>query len=294
MYGLLEDLGLEDMVDHGEEIGARCPGHPTREDHPRHWFINKVNNRHHCFACGYKGSITTLVMDQTDLDMWEAIRYIREHGVDIAALTSFDAPVEVEIPERATLDEKYRAFSAPPDRALRHRKISAETAQKFGIRWDAELNEWILPIHGPDGDLWGWQRKSNDYVLVYPNRTKKKETLFGYCNGTGGIIVVESPLDVAYLNELGHEAVAIYGSHMSTQQVRLLLNNYSTLILALDNDDAGINETRRLLDDGITKRIPTYVINYGNLPKGIDPGAMTQVEVDAALKRSIFAPYWNG
>ena len=59
------------------------------------------------------------------------------------------------------------------------------------------------------------------------------------------IVVVESPLDAARLYSLGYPAMALAGSK-TTETQEQLLSGFDRVIFALDNDTAGVNESKRL------------------------------------------------
>ena len=62
------DIPLEDIVDRGNEIGARCPMHERRtgerEQRPNHWSINKESLKFWCFSCKYGGWLPRLLIDK--------------------------------------------------------------------------------------------------------------------------------------------------------------------------------------------------------------------------------------
>lgn len=293
---MLDYLGLEDIIDRGDEISARCPQHEkrtgVRENRPRHWSINKRSLRHNCFSCGYKGGIHRLVADVTGKSLWDVSRIIRSFGVNLDSITNFKDVAPIPLPNRLLPEVEIQRFDLPPDRALRRRHFNVETATYFGIRWDTEMQEWILPIYGPDGELWGWQRKHSQYVLNHPPRVHKSETLFGINVLVGDtVLLVESPLDVPYLHELGYVALASFGDNASRNQLNLIRDRCDHLILALDNDRAGIKATWRVLQESrIHRHIDTQILNYAGI-RAKDPGEMTPKEVNKAVLNATAAAY---
>lgn len=77
------------------------------------------------------------------------------------------------------------------------------------------------------------------------------------------IFVVEGEIDAMSIIEVGGEAIAIG----STGNVRMLISLLEVkkpskpLIIALDNDDAGYNASKTLVDALRTREIPFYVYN---------------------------------
>jgi DNA primase len=303
LVDLLLYLPLEDIEDRGgKEITARCPAHEQRtgrrEQRPRHWSINRLTGAHHCFSCGYKGSLVRLVMDMTSLGLWDAQGLIHQFGVDTTGNTQ---PV-LDLDRLANaltavegLDDDYGAFVDPPRRALRHRGIDPEVCRHFGVRWDPEEPCWILPIRSAKGTLWGWQRKRiKDIPLNHPAGVRTGLTLFGLDLLPNGhqVVLVESPLDVLVVHQRGHRALASFGAGVTEAQLRLIRERTDSVILALDNDVAGRQATEGMLFD-LPVRFPDLrVINYRHCPDAKDPGEMSPDELELALVRAVPATTW--
>jgi len=288
MDRLLEHLGLEDIRPLGNEIGARCPKHPTRESKPDNWSINRLTGAHHCFACGYSGSLITLVMDMTGQSLWLAHQTIREFEVELT-------DVEPEpVVDRTTVLQAYERFGEPPQRAVERRKLTMPALQTYGVRWDATELAWVFPIRSPHGTLWGYQIKAAEFVRNRPPGIKKSQTLFGLDVLKGPVprlTVVESPLDAVYLYSLGYPAVATFGANVSDAQLRLLIEYAESIVLALDNDQAGLVEMRRILRLKWHHRMPFVIFNYEVTP-GKDPGEATPEQVHAGHLAAVIASFW--
>jgi DNA primase len=287
---LLEHIGVEDIRSLGEEVQARCPLHEKRtgerERRPDHWSINRNSGAHHCFSCEYSGSLTRLIMDVAGVGMWEAHQMIRRFDVD---LTDTEAPWEP--PVSMTVESRLDEFGAPPSRALERRHLTPEVCERYQLRWDYEEAAWVIPIFSPGGDKWGWQSKGVE-IRNHPPGIKKGRTLFGLdVLRSDRAVLVESPLDAAYLDTLSVPAVAAFGCQISDMQMKLLVERLDTLILALDNDKAGVRETRRLLEEKWHHRLPLYVFNYAGM-KGKDPGELTPPEVLKGLETAELAAFW--
>jgi len=270
MSRALSDLGVDPTGVRGTEIVARCPGHESmigRPDRtPGSWSISTTTGEHYCFSCGFRGSFVSLAAHMLgrsvdNASMWVAQRGVRslkeKHDTD-----SSGAPVEEEY--RPTVEEASLVFySQPPLKELERRKISPEASCHYGILWDEENREWILPIRDPRGVLWGWQRKGNNRVLNYPRGIRKGETLFGLSVlDSDTVVLVESPLDAARVRSAGvRGAVASFGSHARRDQLTLLVSHARAgkLILAMDNDDAGWSSVWNICQDiGAEKRVRVF------------------------------------
>lgn len=289
---LLEHLGIEDIRPMGVEVQARCPMHErrtgAREHQPDNWSVNRVTGKHHCFSCGYQGSLVRLVVDISKMGLWEAHRIIREFGAEVNAEEREWEPRTVEV------SDALAKYVKPPQRALDSRHLTPESADAFGLRWDLEDSAWVLPITGPGGEPWGYQLKSDEYVRNRPPGVKKSRTLFGLHVLVGPtVILVESPLDACYLHSLGFPAVASFGANVSDIQMRLLMDRCDKIVLALDNDSAGIGEMRRLIDQHWHHRkISMAVFDYRRKSRK-DPGECSALEVRIGVERATMAAWWQ-
>jgi DNA primase len=287
---LLEHLGIEDIRSLGDEVQARCPMHEQRtgerEYRPDHWSINRHSGAHHCFSCEYSGSLTRLIMDLGRVGLWEAHQMIRRFDVDLS-----DSEAPWEPPIGMMIESRLEDFGPPPHRALERRHLTPEAVARYQLRWNCEESAWVIPIFSPSGEKWGWQTKGAE-IRNHPPGIKKGRTLFGLnVLHTSRALLVESPLDVAYLDTLGVPAVAAFGCQVSDQQLRLLIERCDSLVLALDNDKAGIAETRRLVKEQWHHRILMEVFNYQGLG-GKDPGELSPAEVHRGLDAAMLASLW--
>lgn len=291
---LLEHIGVEDIHPHESEVTARCPRHEERtgqrEHHPRHWSVNRSTGRHHCFSCAYGGSLIKLIVDVGNVGMWDA--YLLLHRYDVV-LEEPTATVWVPPVSAVELRGQLLAFGDPPVRAMERRRLTPELVNRFGVRWNYEDPSWIFPIFGPDGDLWGWQSKNPEGVRNKPPGIKKSLTLFGLnvLRSDVSVALVESPLDALYLDALGYPAVSSFGAGVSDAQMRLVIERFDEVVLALDNDEAGRNETRRLLRAKWHHRLPTLVFNYKSIA-GKDPGECRPEEIKQAMDDATLATFW--
>jgi len=287
---LLEHIGVEDIRSLGVEVRGRCPMHEKRtgerEHRPDHWSINRRTGAHHCFSCEYSGSLTRLIMDVAQTNLWDAHRLIREFDVNLSDDEAPWAP-----PVGMVIESRLAEFGPVPPRALERRRLTPEVCDRYQLRWDYEEAAWVIPIFSPSGEKWGWQTKGTE-IRNHPPGIKKGRTLFGLdMLRSDQAVLVESPLDVAYLDTLDVPAVAGFGCQISAMQMKLLVERCDSLVLALDDDRAGIAETRRLLREQWHHRIPMTVFNYQGLD-GKDPGELSPLEVRKGLSAAVLASFW--
>ena len=265
---VLRELGIS-YKDMGGEAVARCPAHD--DSHPS-WSCNLRTGAHHCFSCGFAGSLAGLASYVLDLPYPEAVLWVnaRAGAARVTAWREDQALREVNFsPAYMKLSEASLAlFTDPPGKEIWARNTTLDDCQDFGILWSPDTEDWIFPIRDPyNNELWGWQRKSarERRYRNYPAGVRKSETLFGlgsFAHGSTAILV-ESPVDCAVLATCGiRGGLASYGVQVSNKQLSLVHRLASDLVLALDNDHDGIRETDRIMHE--YNLLPVRAFDYGD------------------------------
>jgi hypothetical protein len=270
LTAVLEDLGVDVHKQSGDEINGACPVHELlkgRASQGYHWYINVDSGLWQCFTCGGRGNLQYLVSLLTgDTAAISSVnRYLIENAME-RAMSAGDEEEEVLVPE---VDwAAYAAFEPLPSRICNLRNLDPEVARRFGVRWDPAVKAMVLPILSPQGELMGWQAKKQGWVRNQPVGVHKGDTLFGIERARETTaILLESPLDVVRFHSVidsGVSAVSSFGANMSKAQIDLLVEHFDKLIIALDNDAAGVDETNMLLGWGGTprqrrrRRLPTF------------------------------------
>lgn len=293
MEQVLRRLNIEPVNARGSEVLALCPGHKEitgKEDRSPSWWINAETGAHICFSCGFKGSLFSLIatvqgykdpngfLDYADAKDW---LYLSFDNIQIGmAEEEEQEPVFKEV--TLITESRLALFTYPPQHALTARGFTIQAAEKHQLLWDTVHSNWISVIRDPySNKLLGWQEKgfSRRYFRNYPVGVEKSTTLFGYNRYTGGrMIVVESPLDVVRLESIGVTgAVSTYGSMISNTQLELI-KGADEILFALDNDESGLNSSRRMLEQPFEARY----FNYGHTDMK-DVGAMSRLEILTGL-----------
>lgn len=240
----------------------------------RHTFV------HHCFSCGYAGTLTGLLIDLQGYAPDDI-----ETMVKASTLASNIKKIEQkqEEPERraATEWEMANVLTDVPERLLSLRHLSLEAANTYGVRWDSTLRSWVLPIRDPQGTLLGAQYRQKGNVLNLPQGLEKSVTLFGFCEMRhhNRVALVESPLDAVRLYGLGIPAVSSFGAWVSPTQVELLARNFTSVVMMLDNDKAGKEATAHTAE--ALRRRGTVAIPFSY--RGMDAKDPGDVEDDSML-----------
>ena len=291
---VLKSLGVDIRRAEGREISGRCPVHKRvtgREDGSPSWSMSAETGLWICFSCGARGTLSTLVSELTGEP--DAIMAVHHFLIDrnLERLTS-----EVEVVKKKPEVDwiSFSKFGSAPDSELRKRAIDPDQARMHGIRWDTERDAWIIPIVNQFGDLQGWQTKARDWVRNFPVGVKKSESLFGIERFKGGTaILVESPLDVVRFASVFDkpQALATFGAAVSAKQIGLLASVADKVIIAMDNDDAGKQSSKKFFKSLPYFRKGVWWWDYsGTTAKDI--GDMTNDEIELGLLNSSQMPNW--
>ena len=303
-------LGIEVNQRNSELLGL-CPMHLERtgrpDSHPS-WSMNSETGVHHCFSCGYRGTLLTLVAEIKEfntqwgrLDFDQAKEWLRsniEVNFDLLAKQLEEAKnsyVPIQRPIEMS-EARLAVFVEPPQWALEARDLTAEACAKHSVLWDAQPQGWITPIRNADNNkLMGWQEKGqvNRYFRNRPTGVQKSKTLFGLDVWSGGtMIIVESPLDVVKLSSLGIDGgVSTFGASISQDQVDLM-RKADKLIIAFDNpkiDAAGMKASKDMLERSKKEGLECFFFQYDGDVKDI--GDMTKEQAIIGIenaKHSVF------
>lgn len=295
----LEELGVTvTRLIHGE-AWAICPGHLSRtgekNNRANKWSVNIESGEHSCFSCGFRGSFVYLVMEVKGYDRHDAEQWVRSRGGISRLRRSLAAANDRIEPEpwvQPWNESRLAFFSSPPYSALDGRRVSAGAVKHYGVLWDEEAGNWILPIRDPEtGVLLGYQEKGPGWFSNKPARVPKSETLFGLdCFRGTTAILLESPLDCLRLHTAGLDgAVSSFGVQVSNKQLELLFDVAEIVIFALDNDEAGHNKMWELRNRYLSSGKRIKFINYSHIPHAKDLG--TEGVTDKDIQTAVLTAY---
>lgn len=190
--------------------------------------------------------------------------------------------------------ERFFEFERVSDKRAYAKWLDPDAVYRHGVRWNSKNKAWAIPIISPLGKLEGWQEKRRDWVRNFPVGVEKSKTLFGierFHSRTA--ILVESPLDVVRFAMVFDrpQALASFGAHVSEDQMHLLTHAADTVVVAMDNDEAGIESSKRLYKKMSTPRSGLRWWNYSNT-NAKDIGDMTDDEIRFGLTNATVVPPW--
>ena len=297
LVAVLERLGVGITTVGDTEVGGRCPVHHLtvgKEDRSPSWSMNLYSGLWICYSCGAKGNLPQLVLQLTDSS--DEALLVNEYIIS-SGLERLKAGLSDPVEAMPSVDlSTYRKFVPVPEQLLEYRRMDPEVAQRFGIRWDPQPRHWIVPIVSQYGDLWGWQAKGKDYFRNVPTGVPKSRTLFGIERFKAQVaVLVESPLDVVRMSSLRPglltHGLASFGAHVSAEQLNLLVRVADTIVVALDNDEAGIAAAQRVFDSCPRPRGGINFLRYEHT-NAKDIGDMTDDELEEALTGVSALPWW--
>lgn len=302
VLGALEDLGIEVSRITEEEAWAICPGHPARLGRTNHrpdkWSVNIKTGQHSCFSCGFRGSFVYLVQEVKGYDRHDAAQWVRSRGGIqglrriLADSQGRSSDLERDSGIRPWNEARLALFDDPPDSARLDRRISAGAVKYYGVLWNTEQNNWILPIRDPDtGSLWGLQEKGEGWFDNRPAKVKKSETLFGIdrFNNTTAVLL-ESPLDCLRLYTASvFGGVSSFGVNVSDVQFDILFDKAETIVFALDNDTVGLKKMWDIRNRYLNSGRQIKFADYSHIPWAKDLG--TEGVTDEDIRKSIQNAY---
>lgn len=315
VHQVLLRLGI-DTAHRGKENVGLCPMHLERtgkQDHNPSWSVNSYTGVHHCFSCGYKGTLLTLVAEVLEfktewdrLDLEAAKQWLQSNvEVDLDLLVAELEKMRetyITLPKPVEMSEARLAlFTTPPQWALDARGLRESDSNRCGILWDPKQENWISTIRNAHSyTLMGWQEKGQKtrYFRNRPTGVAKSSTLFAIDKWDGiTMIVVESPLDVPKLMqspdvENMQFGVATYGAAVSEAQFSLF-RAAERLIFAFDNarlDAAGEKAAKDLLARTKKEGMECSFFNYGD-SGAKDIGDMSADQISWGLRNAKHCVY---
>ncbi len=232
-------------------------------------------------------------MHITHKSYFEAARFIESAKVETDIVDAIDKVLEKD-PEYVPFDEilikrlNNQALESP--RAVRYfegRRISKASMEKFSLGYSENQDMITIPINDPTGRMFvGFVARSVE-GKDFKNTPKlpKSKVLFNLHRAKvyDSVYVVESSFDAIRLDQCGISSVATLGSNVSKSQVELLTKNFNNVIVVPDNDDAGADMARRIVEKmgprASAVRLPDRFKDIGDMTDS-DINKLTEITKD--------------
>ena len=269
-----EDTGLlRDVNELETDIMCTCPIHKGGMEQTPSLGINKESGVVHCFTCGYKGDIVTLVSDCYDISYSQAYRKLVGHFI-----YSGGRVLDIGI-DRGTEQSNYIPYSsiapyinvnAPAWNYLQGRGVDANKLHNiFPVGYDKMTNSVVFYVRDLKNRYIGSKTRSIQGKR-FANATGAKKSTYLYgayellqsaWQPEDPVWICESEIDALTVWSRGGYAVAIGGSHISNRQLQILKTlGVRRIIDGLDKDEAGREGWSNLCT--YIKGISTYSTKY--------------------------------
>jgi DNA primase len=222
-YASLDDAVT--ALDPRNERPFRCHVH---QDSQASASVNVAKGLWICYGCGAKGKVDgTVIQVNTDNLVNEIYSMLGE---------------DYEIESEGMLN-MYRQG----DLSYWRSRFTEAAVAHFQLGYDGTTGQPVYPIWNSAGEYLGVVRRNlEDHPKYkYPRHTKTHEQLYNYSSRhRKAVVLVEGAIDAIACWEAGVDAFGIYGSHLGTQQLRLIERcDPHWVYLCFDNDAAGKQAT---------------------------------------------------
>lgn len=280
----MSSQGVEVHTQSGTEVAIYCPFHDNHNSPA--CYINTKTGLWQCFnpSCGKKGNFRQLYKHMTGKT------YGREWILDPVNLQrELDLALEVKDDEELTVDSieiDYGSDEVKNLQTLVDRGYELQVLEDFEIGYSSVKDRVVIPVRDPQYKLVGligraihdWQ----DPRYLYNKGFKRADVLFNIQNAKAydSVIICEGSLDAVKIAQAGFKnVVATLGAKVSPNQIRMIRKYFDSVVVFSDNDDAGAEMRRAILEECRGKEMFTV-----SIPDGLkDPGDMTEQQIKQAI-----------
>lgn len=222
-----------------------------------------------------------------------ALDYLLKRGLTMETIKQFKigySPDSWDALQKLAARKKYGA-------ALLLKAGLAASKEESDRVYDRFRNRLMFPIRDNQDHVIGFGARSLDgsepKYLNSPETPlfSKGRTLYGIDRARAGmrethqVIVVEGYMDVVMAHQYGITwTVAVLGTALSAEHVRVLRRLADEAILLFDSDAAGQSSASRSIDAFVTEELPARVVT---LPDGLDPDEYLLKEGAEAFKECL-------
>lgn len=302
--------------DHYVFVG-RNPSHPK-------WSINIISGKTQCWTEGRGSNLVWVASRLLKCSPNEAVEWILGEDFEVNSIViqnmkdDFEKIKNIEnsnkentvlwkhdilnyINNGKMYNTGYEYFMYPPGKSKT--LISKDIVDYYScvqIRSGYYVNRVVVPFYLKGkfvgfcaNDILGKERWKKEHPgnenykkVLYPKGFNRGSYLFGFDDIVSGSIVIinEGVREVMKAKQYGYNAVAILGSYMSNEQIRLLAElNPKIVVLMFDGDYVGYTIT-----DKIASQLKEFfVVANSIVPFGKDPKNLLKEEYDLVYNKAI-------
>lgn len=265
--------------------------HPSMNYNPKEYYV-------HCFSCGKTYDLFDLVAMDKGLD--KSTAFIETIKIYEPRLLERNQKVSENLQNKVdSFEQDYKKWQeelSKSEKALSYlynRGLSDETIKKFGLGFNANYYTNVSPIQAiiiPNGNesftarnIEWKQTDDKDFRI----RKKGKSKIYNLENAIQSdenyCFIAEGEFDCLSFAELGYNAIGLGSCSNYEQLFNANLNSSKTYILALDNDEAGIETTEKITNGFKERNIKYLTFNYGGVIK--DPNEALTTDKTAFNKQ---------
>lgn len=302
-YELLESLGIKQLRWNGAWLNGLCPFH---HDHTPSFGMNKVSKVWKCFSgCG-SGDLIAFLMRIMGISRIEAIRKVYEIAAGYLVEEEYDSERVVQklhaITNTMQMVQELPSYDPAAIQGWRYiHPLMQERGftypivyQTFKCGYSPIHDRLVFPVFFLD-QMIGVQSRTigNDTPKYKPlpgYEWPMGSSFYNFCPEFDRVVLVEGVLDCLKLWQYGRQnAMALFGSHVTEPQAKMILSNFKEVVLWLDHDKAGYEGTIHAINvlGGHVK------IEVAGFPKGKnDPGECTKEEIELIKENTISSSEW--
>lgn len=262
---LLARLKIDARAD-GDEFIALCPGHTdTRPS----WSINRQTGKHHCFSCGFGGTVASLVIHVLDVaglgwSRGDAWKWMEEQGLlvgdgeralSVELYLKRDERPRFVLPATVRFAESIAEWPTPAVRYLAGRRIAGWQVRRWGIGYAIAgrlEGRVVIPVRDARGTPLTYTARTFTgarvrYLTPAEDEHPDTSALFGEqfwpSAGHRDLVVVVEGAIKGLAVERAAPGVAVAGVLGVTQSRNLRalskLSSFARVIVLFDRDAAG-------------------------------------------------------
>lgn len=239
----------------------------TSGDGSKSFFATPDINAYHCFSCGAKGRLTSLLTTKFEVPYFESVEMVN--------LVKYER-------EKRSWELDFMWELTPP-KEFTERGIPESSLKKFRVGYDKK-KQIVIPLYlGYDLKGIKFRIEEGERSFWYSDSFIKAEYLYNYnlerSLKAGYTILVEGETDVWRVDSFNYDVTGLLGVSLSDFQINLI-RKIPLIYLCLDTDASGIRAMHQLYQK---LKLLTEVM-FINLPVK-DPGACSYRQFYGAMKR---------
>jgi DNA primase len=271
----------------GNQFQCLCPFHSETNSS---FGINLKTGQFNCFSgkCGVKGPNFEVFFKKIE-EVYE-IKFDNEHVNELQLINKKIQNIQILNNEQGEIkymnESVLKNYNDPLGDYIYKRIPDENIIKMFEIRYRKSDNKYCIPIRHYNKRFYGFVvRQFIEPKYKYPYGFLKSKTLFGIDKVKGDVgIITEGQFDVinSYLNGY-KDVVGLMGSDMSEEQEKLILKYFNKIIIATDNDDAGLTCMKDIYKR-LKNKIKVKRIKWITRKK--DLGELTKEELDEEINNA--------